>query len=84
MQVFFKSSFIKDFKKLPRETKKEVIHICEELFPSINNFKNIKNYKIKPLHGFKNYYRIKIGDYRIGFKKESENTIFMRILHSFP
>lgn len=80
MEVFFKNSFIKDFKKLPHETKKEVKNICEKIFPSANNFNDIKDYKIKKLQGFKNYYRIKIGGYRIGIKKDSENAIFMRIL----
>ena len=80
MEVFFKPIFIKDFKKLPRETRNEVKNICYEIFPPLNSLKDIKNYKIKPIQGFKNYYRIKLGDYRIGFKKENENIIFMRIL----
>lgn len=81
MEVFFKSSFIKDFKKLPLKTKKEVKNICYEIFPSLKSLKDVKNYRIKPIQGFKNYYRIKLGNYRVGFKKESENIIFMRVLH---
>lgn len=81
MEVFFKPSFIKDFKKLPYETKNEVKNICYEIFPFLNNLKDFKGYKIKSIQGFKNYYRIKLGNYRIGFKKENENMIFIRILH---
>lgn len=82
MEVFFKPSFIKDLKKLPCETKNEVKNICYEIFPSLNNLKDIKDgYKIKSIQGFKNYYRIKLGNYRVGFKKENENMIFMRVMH---
>jgi mRNA interferase RelE/StbE len=31
--------------------------------------------RIKKLVGFKNYYRIRIGEYRIGFEKIDEKTI---------
>lgn len=81
MEVFFKSSFIKDFKKLPLEIKKEVKNICYEIFPPLKSLKDVKDYRIKSIQGFKNYYRIKLGNYRIGFKKENENIIFMRVLH---
>lgn len=80
MEVFFKPSFIKDFKKLPNETKKEIKNICCEFLPFLNSLKDVKNYKIKSIQGFKNYYRIKIGNYRIGFKKDGGNVIFMRVL----
>ena len=33
------------------------------------------------MEGFKHYYRIKQGDYRIGIKIEDDMVIFMRVLH---
>lgn len=81
MEVFFKPNFIKDFKKLPYEIKNEVKIICYDIFPSLKSLKDAENYKIKSIQGFKNYFRIKLGNYRIGFKKENESVIFMRILH---
>ena len=39
----------------------------------------IKN--IRQLKGGSKYYRILLGDYRIGIKKENEFIVFVRILH---
>ncbi len=79
MEIFFKQSFIKDFKKLPREIKREAKRICLEAFPFIRELREFKEFEIKPIKGFKNYHRIKLGDYRIGFKKENGKVIFMRV-----
>ncbi len=81
MEIFFKPSFIKDFKNLPKEIKLKIKRICFEIFPSIKNLKEIKGFDIKPIKGFKNFYRIKIGDYRVGFKKENNKIVFMRVKH---
>jgi mRNA-degrading endonuclease RelE of RelBE toxin-antitoxin system len=42
MEIFFKPSFIKDFKKLPKEIKSKIKRICVEVFPSAKNLKDIK------------------------------------------
>lgn len=41
----------------------------------------VGNYDIKPIAGFKGYYRMRLGNYRMGFKKEEAAIIFMRVLH---
>ena len=81
MEVYFKNSFIKDFKKLPAGKKKEIKKLCVEVFPTIHTLQELKNYSIKQIKGFKNYYRIRVGEYRIGFKKSGNKVIFMRVLH---
>jgi mRNA interferase RelE/StbE len=81
MEIFFKPSFIKDFKKLPKETKLEVKKLCLEIFPRIKDLRDLSNLNIKPIKGFRNFYRIKLKDYRIGFKKENNKIIFIRVKH---
>jgi len=49
MQVSFKNSFIKDFKRLPDNIKKEVKEICLSIFPKIKNLSELKSYKTYPL-----------------------------------
>jgi len=80
MNIFFKKSFLKDFKKLPEETREEVRKICLSLFPKIDSLREFKTHPLKKLRGFENYYRIKIKDFRIGFKKTNTEVIFMRVL----
>lgn len=81
MEIYFKPSFLKDFQKLPSDIKREVRYICAEVFPKLRDIYNFKLYKVKPIKGFKNYFRIKIGDYRIGFKMIGNNIEFMRVKH---
>jgi mRNA-degrading endonuclease RelE of RelBE toxin-antitoxin system len=42
---------------------------------------NDKKYDISNIKGFRGYYRVRLGDYRIGFKKEREFIVFMRVKH---
>ncbi len=82
MKISFKPSFVKDFKVLTVEIKVEVRKICTGIFPKLQNLADFKEYRIKKMSGFSKYYRIRIGDYRIGFKKEAGlNIIFMRVKH---
>ena len=81
MEIFFKPTFIKDFKKLPKEIKLIVKKICFEIVPQAKDLKELSNLNIKPIKGFKNFYRIKLKDYRIGFKKENNKIIFIRVKH---
>ena len=81
MDIFFKPSFVKDFKKLPKGTKADVRKICTEDFLIAKDLTEIRQVDIKLIRGFKNYFRIRIGDYRIGFKKEDQTVVFMRVKH---
>lgn len=81
MKVYFKPSFIKDFKKLPSDIRREVRFICVEVFPKQRSIHDSLRYMIKPIKGFKNYFRIKLGDYRIGFKTTDGGVEFMRVKH---
>lgn len=81
MQVFFKKSFIKDFSKLPRNVQQQTREICLVVFPKIKNLDEFRPVTIKRIRTFKNYYRIRIGNYRIGFRKDKDQIIFSRVLH---
>ncbi len=81
MDIFFKQSFVKDFKKLPKNIKANVRKICAEDFLIAKNITELKYLDINSIKGFKDYYRTRTGDYRIGFKKEGQSIIFMRVKH---
>lgn len=80
MTVFFKPTFIRDFNDLASDVRREVKIFCTEIAPAAHDLKSISGYGIKPLSGYKNYYRVKLGEHRIGFKKEGDSVIFMRVL----
>lgn len=81
MRVSFKPSFIKDFKRLPQEAKEAVRWVCTEAFPPLKDLREFNAYHMKPIRGFKNYYRIRLGDYRIGLKESGKEVVFMRVRH---
>lgn len=80
IKVEIRNSFIRDLKNLKGAPNYEKIksYIFNEL-PAIPAFENISN--LKKLRGFKGYYRIKIGDYRIGLTYNEHLIILVRILH---
>lgn len=79
MTLEFRKSFARDLKKIKEKLVlqqiKEIIEEVEqaETIGAINNLKQLK--------GGENYYRIRVGDYRIGLKLENERVVFVRFLH---
>ncbi|MCI0493448.1 type II toxin-antitoxin system RelE/ParE family toxin [candidate division KSB1 bacterium] len=79
MKVKFKNSFIKDLKKLPIEIKQQIERLVYREIPNFDRLAEIKG--IKKIEGYENYYRIKKGNYRIGFEKREDVLVFHRALH---
>jgi mRNA interferase RelE/StbE len=73
-------SFIKDLQKIQdQKTKSQILDLIDEL-ESASNFSLIKN--VKKLSGYKKFYRIRIGNYRIGVELNNpEELILIRVLH---
>ncbi|MBC8004609.1 MAG: type II toxin-antitoxin system RelE/ParE family toxin [Verrucomicrobia bacterium] len=79
MKSEFKASFLKAIKKI--ESNKLKAEITDTILnvESADSIRQIHN--LKKLKGFKQYYRIKIGDYRIGIKLEEDTVYFVDIDH---
>jgi mRNA interferase RelE/StbE len=79
MKTQFKASFLKAIKKIEDiQLKADIAHAILNV-ESAKNIKQITN--IKKLKGYKQYYRIRIGNYRIGIKIESDTIFFVDIDH---
>ena len=80
MEIIFDRSFSKSLNKLNDKEaghKIEQIIIEAELAESLAQISNVKK-----MHGFKNFYRIRVGDYRIGIELESSSSLrFIIVLH---
>lgn len=79
MKVEFKKSFLKDLKKLKNQQLKDAIFDCITHVESKQNLNQIRN--LKKLSGYDVYYRIRVGDYRIGIKLEDEIIYFVVFEH---
>ena len=79
MKVEFKKSFLKELKKLKNNHLKDSIFDCIIQVESAQDVSNIRN--LKKMSGYDVYYRIRVGDYRIGIKIENEIVYFVVFEH---
>jgi len=77
MIVTIRSSFVKDSRKLKPVIRKELSSIIQNLETS-NNLLAFSN--CKKLSGHKNAFRIRLGNYRIGFFYTNNSIELIRIL----
>ena len=81
MELIFKKDFKKDIERIKdRKLLKKLKEILLEL-ENAKSLSQLKNLDLKPLKGSENYYRIRIGQYRLGFKKEENRLIILRFMH---
>ncbi len=79
MKIDFKKSFSRDLKKI---NDKNILKKVKEVIDTIENSPNLIELKnVKQLTSGGKYYRIRIGDYRIGITLENEVLVFVRLLH---
>ena len=79
MKVEFLKSFSKDLDIVSSKTIKNSLTKTIELIESANSLDQIPN--IKKLKGHKSAFRVRIGDYRLGFFFESSTIILARFVH---
>jgi len=79
VQLKYEARFEKDLKKI------QDINILKRIKTIINIIKEADSTfdipHIKKLKGHDSFYRIKIGNYRVGFEMVNEELILTRILH---
>ncbi|MEB3215143.1 MAG: type II toxin-antitoxin system RelE/ParE family toxin [Nostocales cyanobacterium 94392] len=78
MNVEFRKSFEKDLSKIRDETLLQKIQAVIEEVENAENLLDVKN--IKKLKADSDYYRIRIGDYRIGLTISDDAIVFVRAL----
>ena len=80
MEVEFKNSFYRDLKRIKSQSlkqriKKAILEVEQaSTLQDVTNLSKIKGHK-------SSYYRIRIGDYRIGLRLKDNTVIFARFLH---
>jgi len=79
MTINYEKSFLKDIQKLNDKKVATKLKSLIEEFEQIPNLQNITN--IKKLKGFEIYYRLKIGNYRLGFSYQDNQIDLIRFLH---
>ena len=79
MKVEFLKSFSKDLDSINSKSVKQSLVRTIEMLEEATDISKLQN--IKKLKGFRNAYRIRIGDYRLGFFGEGSTIQIARFLH---
>lgn len=74
MEVLFTKKFHKEISKI---RDKKLAHTLESIILQVKSAKHLPDISgLKKLAGYKNAYRIRTGEYRIGFILENNTVIF--------
>jgi mRNA interferase RelE/StbE len=77
--VRFKESFVRDLRSIKDKGVLTRVRELIELVEQAQYLGQVAN--LKKLRGGGNYYRIRVGDYRIGLTVEGDAITFVRFLH---
>ena len=79
MRVEFRKSFAKDLREISNQSLLKRVKITVEEIEQVESLADIAN--LKKLKSGVNHFRLRIGEYRLGFVLERERVIFVRFLH---
>lgn len=79
MKVVFRRSFAKDLKKIRRKALLQEIQTIIEQIEQSSTLFDLPN--VKHLTSAGSYFRIRMGDYRLGLVMEEDTVIVVRFLH---
>jgi len=79
VKVHFRKSFLRDLKRLTQEDVKVRLRQVIESIEHATSLREIAN--LKKLKFGEEYYRIRLGDYRLGLIAEGESVVLVRFLH---
>ncbi|MFN8475093.1 MAG: type II toxin-antitoxin system RelE/ParE family toxin [Anaerolineae bacterium] len=79
MNVIFRQSFARDIKKIRAKTIRQQIQAVIEQLEQTNSLSDLPD--VKKLTSDGPYYRIRIGDYRLGLLVEDDTITVVRFLH---
>ena len=79
MKALFRASFAKDLRSIK---SKDILSRIKEVVEQVEKAQSLQEItNIKKLKGGRNYYRIRVGEYRIGLIIENDEISFIRCLN---
>lgn len=79
MKILYEKSFLRDLKKIKDQ---QVLDRINQVIKNVKSAETLNSISgIKKLKGHPSAYRIKMGDYRIGFMYENEYLVFIHCLN---
>jgi mRNA interferase RelE/StbE len=79
LKVEFRGSFVKDLRRIRDRSLKKRVQEVIELVERADTLQEIGG--VRKLRGGDQYYRVRIGDYRLGLILDEDTVILVRFLH---
>ncbi len=79
MQVLFERSFYRDLKRIHNSKVRKQVWKIIEVVERASTLAEVPH--IVKLRGYETFYRIRLGDYRMGLEVTGNTVIFVRFLH---
>lgn len=79
MKTAYRKKFLKELSHLPLKTRLMIENFAFEEMPQILSIS--ENKKIERLKSYKNFFKVRFGNYRVGLRIEDDEIIFERVLH---
>lgn len=79
MRVEFRKTFKQDLRDIKDRKFLDRIRAAIEEVESANSLIEVRN--VKAIQGHENYYRIRVGDFRLGLYLDNGVVAFVRVLH---
>jgi mRNA-degrading endonuclease RelE of RelBE toxin-antitoxin system len=79
LRIEFRSSFVRDLEGTRDKALKTLVQQTIDQVERAQSLEEIEH--LRKLQGADRYYRIRLGDYRIGIVVEKDTVTFVRLLH---
>jgi mRNA interferase RelE/StbE len=79
VKVGFRDSFAKDLKGVKEKGLLDIVREVIEAVERANSLAELPN--LKKLKGGGNYFRVRVGDYRVGVALDGDTIVFVRFLN---
>lgn len=79
MKIVFEASFARDLKRIRDKQLLERVQQAIQIAKEASTISDIAD--LKKMQGYDTFYRIRLGEYRIGIEIVDDRIIFVRFLH---
>ena len=79
MKIDYRKKFLKELSKIPAGVRFKMENFVFETLPKANTIFEVGS--VEQLKGYRSYYKVRFGSYRIGLKIKNNTVILERALH---
>jgi mRNA interferase RelE/StbE len=79
VKIEYRKKFLKELSQLPSSQRIAIEKFVFKELPELTNIS--ESHKIESMRGYKNFYKVRFGDYRIGLRFIGDLLMIERVLH---